>query len=255
MRDYDGSVIQMRMAYSAVAHFLVQWTDCRLASALGLLKIMIFKVDYFFLLPLQNRFLPCEFTCVLLRAATEYINFDQFRILRTQVYPDDGTTSMPAWEREANIREFYGRHLSNQSVTLFPPSLGSDSFLPVLPASPGWLAAGVLFPSLLQLPSGITELDDKKQRRLCVDRFRRRDAGFSQLDLERELECGICLEANAKIVLPDCTHSLCLSCFEHWYEIQSLLLVRLPAQDLFLPKALAYKLVFATGLDVVSQVI
>jgi hypothetical protein len=34
----------MRMAYSAVAHFLVQWTDCRLASALGLLKIMIFKV-------------------------------------------------------------------------------------------------------------------------------------------------------------------------------------------------------------------
>lgn len=180
MRDYDGSVIQMRMAYSAVAHFLVQWTDCRLASALGLLKIMIFKV-----------------------------------------YPDDGTTSMPAWEREANIREFYG----------------------------------VLFPSLLQLPSGITELDDKKQRRLCVDRFRRRDAGFSQLDLERELECGICLEANAKIVLPDCTHSLCLSCFEHWYEIQSLLLVRLPAQDLFLPKALVYKLVFATGLDVVSQVI
>lgn len=141
MRDYDGSVIQMRMAYSAVAHFLVQWTDCRLASALGLLKIMIFKV-----------------------------------------YPDDGTTSMPAWEREANIREFYG----------------------------------VLFPSLLQLPSGITELDDKKQRRLCVDRFRRRDASFSQLDLERELECGICLEANAKIVLPDCTHSLCLSCFEHW---------------------------------------
>lgn len=44
LRDYDGSVIQMRMAYSAVAHVLVQWTDCRLASALGLLKIMIYKV-------------------------------------------------------------------------------------------------------------------------------------------------------------------------------------------------------------------
>ena len=78
------------------------------------------------------------------------------------------------------------------------------------------LAAGVIFPSLLQLPSGITELDDKKQRRLCVDKFRGRDAGFSQMDLERELECGICLEVNAKIVLPDCTHSLCLMCFEHW---------------------------------------
>lgn len=44
LRDYDGSVIQMRMAYSAVAHFLVQWTDCKLAGALGLLKIMLYKV-------------------------------------------------------------------------------------------------------------------------------------------------------------------------------------------------------------------
>ena len=45
LRDYDGSVIQMRMAYSAVAHFLVQWTDCKLAGALGLLKIMLYKVS------------------------------------------------------------------------------------------------------------------------------------------------------------------------------------------------------------------
>ena len=141
LRDYDGSVIQMRMAYSAVAHVLVQWTDCRLASALGLLKIMIYKV-----------------------------------------YAEDGTTTLPSWEREASIREFYG----------------------------------VIFPSLLQLPSGITELDDRKQRKLCVDKFKRRDGDFSQLDLEREVECGICLEVNAKIVLPDCTHSLCLRCFEEW---------------------------------------
>jgi hypothetical protein len=45
LRDYDGAVIQMRMAYSAVAHFLVQWIDCKLAGALGLLKIMIYKVS------------------------------------------------------------------------------------------------------------------------------------------------------------------------------------------------------------------
>uniref|UniRef100_A0A452YBI9 Uncharacterized protein n=1 Tax=Aegilops tauschii subsp. strangulata TaxID=200361 RepID=A0A452YBI9_AEGTS len=70
MRDYDGSVIQMRMAYSAVAHVLVQWTDCRLASALGLLKIMIYKV-----------------------------------------YAEDGTTTLPSWEREASIREFYGCYI------------------------------------------------------------------------------------------------------------------------------------------------
>ncbi|CBI29310.3 unnamed protein product, partial [Vitis vinifera] len=35
------------MSYSLVAHlflFLVQWTDCHLAGALGLLRILIYKV-------------------------------------------------------------------------------------------------------------------------------------------------------------------------------------------------------------------
>ncbi|VAH03905.1 unnamed protein product [Triticum turgidum subsp. durum] len=131
----------MRMAYSAVAHVLVQWTDCRLASALGLLKIMIYKCTR----RMARR--PCQVG--------------------------------------------RGRPASENST-------------------------GVIFPSLLQLPSGITELDDRKQRKLCVDKFKRRDGDFSQLDLEREVECGICLEVNAKIVLPDCTHSLCLRCFEEW---------------------------------------
>ena len=37
----------MRLSYSPVAHlflFLVQWTDCSLAGALGLLRILIYKV-------------------------------------------------------------------------------------------------------------------------------------------------------------------------------------------------------------------
>ncbi|KAM3199821.1 hypothetical protein P3L10_032181 [Capsicum annuum] len=37
----------MRMSYSPAAHlflFLVQWTDCHLAGALELLRILIFKV-------------------------------------------------------------------------------------------------------------------------------------------------------------------------------------------------------------------
>ncbi|RLN38633.1 zinc finger CCCH domain-containing protein 69-like [Panicum miliaceum] len=140
LRDYDGSFIQMRMAYSAVAHFLVQWTDCKLAGALGLLKVMLYKVYA------------------------------------------DGSSALPDWEREASIREFYG----------------------------------VIFPSLLQLPSGITELDDRKQRRLCLKKFRSRDEELSEVDTERELECGICLEVNRKVVLPDCAHTLCMRCFEDW---------------------------------------
>ncbi|RRT81481.1 hypothetical protein BHE74_00010616 [Ensete ventricosum] len=46
--DYDGACLQMRMSYSPAAHlflFLVQWTDFSLAGALGLLRIMIYKVS------------------------------------------------------------------------------------------------------------------------------------------------------------------------------------------------------------------
>lgn len=46
-REYDGACLQMRLSYSPVAHFflfLVQWTDCHLAGALGFLRILIYKV-------------------------------------------------------------------------------------------------------------------------------------------------------------------------------------------------------------------
>lgn len=40
---------------------------------------------------------------------------------------------------------------------------------------------------------------------------------LSAIDLEREDECGICLEINSKVVLPNCTHALCFKCFLDWY--------------------------------------
>lgn len=46
-REGDGASFQMRLTYSPVAHFflcLVQWTNCHLAGALGLLRILIYKV-------------------------------------------------------------------------------------------------------------------------------------------------------------------------------------------------------------------
>lgn len=46
-REYDGACLQMRLSYSPAAHiflFLVQWTDCSLAGALGLLRILVYKV-------------------------------------------------------------------------------------------------------------------------------------------------------------------------------------------------------------------
>ncbi|KQJ97311.1 hypothetical protein BRADI_3g30040v3 [Brachypodium distachyon] len=147
-REYDGACLQMRLSYSPAAHiflFLVQWTDCSLAGALGLLRILIYKV---------------------------YV---------------DGTTTMSTHERKASIKEFYA----------------------------------VVFPSLLQLQRGITDMEDKKQKAVCMERYRRREddesSSLSDIDAEREEECGICMEMNSKVVLPNCTHAMCLRCYQDWY--------------------------------------
>ncbi|QCD84340.1 hypothetical protein DEO72_LG2g4692 [Vigna unguiculata] len=149
-REYDGACLQMRMSYSPAAHlflFLVQWTDCHLAGALGLLRILIYKV---------------------------YV---------------DGTTTMSTHERKASIREFYA----------------------------------VIYPSLLQLQKGITDTEDKKQKAVCMERYRRRDdedyRQSSDIDIEREDECGICMDMNTKIVLPNCNHAMCLKCYREWRTI------------------------------------
>lgn len=146
-REYDGACLQMRLSYSPAAHFflfLVQWTDCHLAGALGLLRILIYKVY------------------------------------------DNGKTTMSIHERKATLKEFYG----------------------------------VIFPSLLQLQRGINEVDERKQREVCAKKYKKNDemdkGKLSEIDLEREEECGICLEMNTKIVLPNCNHSMCMKCYRIW---------------------------------------
>ncbi|TXG46479.1 hypothetical protein EZV62_002960 [Acer yangbiense] len=147
-RETDGARLQMRLSYSPAAQFflfLVQWTDCHLAGALGLLRILI------------------------------YVTYA------------DGKTTMSVYERKASIREFYG----------------------------------VIFPSLLQLQRGITDLEDRKQKDLCLLRYKRKDESergkISEIDIEREEECGICMEMSAMVVLPNCSHSLCLKCYRDWH--------------------------------------
>nr|GMC88425.1 E3 ubiquitin-protein ligase AIRP2 isoform X1 [Ipomoea batatas] len=146
-RAYGGACLQMRLSYSPCAHifmFLVQWADCNLAGALGLLRILIYKAY------------------------------------------ENGKTSMYVHERKASIREFYG----------------------------------VIFPSLLTLQRGITDVEERKQREICENRYSKRDemnkGKFSEIELEREEECGICLELESKVVLPDCSHALCMKCYRDW---------------------------------------
>ncbi|KAH6763973.1 RING/U-box superfamily protein [Perilla frutescens var. hirtella] len=148
-REYDGACLQMRMSYSPAAHFflfLVQWTDCRLAGVLGLLRILIYKV---------------------------YV---------------DGTTTMSTYEKKASIREFYA----------------------------------VIYPSLLQLQRGITDSEDKEQKAVCMERYRRRDGErhehCSEVYIEGEEECGICMETKSKVLLPNCNHEMCLKCYREWHS-------------------------------------
>ncbi|GER55808.1 RING/U-box superfamily protein [Striga asiatica] len=148
-RECDGAWLQMRLSYSPCAHillFLFQWTECRLAGALGLICILIYKAY------------------------------------------GDGKMTMSVHERKASIKEFYG----------------------------------VIFPSLLQLHGGITDADERKQREICATKYKRKveitnkGKKLSETEIEREEECGICMEMNTKFVLPTCNHSLCMKCYKDW---------------------------------------
>ncbi|CAK9323350.1 unnamed protein product [Citrullus colocynthis] len=146
-KEYDGACLQMRLSYSPAAQFFlffVQWTDCHLAGALGLLRILIYKAY------------------------------------------EDGKTTMSIQERKASLKEFYG----------------------------------VIFPSLVQLQRGITDIEERKQREVYAAKFERKDrldkGKTSEIDLEREEECGICMELNSKVVLPSCNHSMCMKCYRSW---------------------------------------
>eukprot|EP00261_Vitis_vinifera_P028707 XP_010663045.1 PREDICTED: probable E3 ubiquitin-protein ligase makorin-2 isoform X1 [Vitis vinifera] len=78
----------------------------------------------------------------------------------------------------------------------------------------------VILPSLQHLHSYSSELDyaqEEDQRLQPVVRKRPEERKkLLNVDLEREDECGICLEPCTKMVLPNCCHMMCISCFRDW---------------------------------------
>lgn len=103
----------------------------------------------------------------------------------------DGTTTMSTHERKASLREFYG----------------------------------YILPSLQGLDGGITEREAVEQKTICIERYKKKcgdEAKYKlQVDLEREQECGICLEIVAKVVLPGCNHSMCIKCYRDWRSLST----------------------------------
>ncbi|KAF2292823.1 hypothetical protein P3X46_017615 [Hevea brasiliensis] len=106
-------------------------------------------------------------------------------ILVYKVYVD-GMPTLSSKERKATLREFYA----------------------------------IIYPSLRLLEGEFIELEDKPRRsggtevlsRHRVEEKRKQ----SENEFEGDYECGICMEDSAKMVLPNCGHSLCNSCFHDW---------------------------------------
>eukprot|EP00850_Spirogloea_muscicola_P021904 SM000267S09855 [mRNA] locus=s267:132513:134519:+ [translate_table: standard] len=137
-REHQGARLQMRLSYSPAAHmflFLVQWADCSLAGALGLLRVLIHYV---------------------------YL---------------DGTTTMPTQDRRASLHEFHA----------------------------------YIYPSLQQLQGGVSEIEARRQRAVCQERYTRRPREFklscevSELDRELETErsrsesCPFCRDSLKRV--------------------------------------------------------
>ncbi|KAI8567661.1 hypothetical protein RHMOL_Rhmol02G0139200 [Rhododendron molle] len=193
-REYDGASLQMRMSYSPAAHlflFLVQWTDCHLAGALGLLRILIYKVESSFRFMLMAPQL-----CVPMREKQAYEN------------------SMVGFRVMQLVRAAF----FNIGHLLIASFLMSK-----------FCGPAVIYPSLVQLQGGVTETEDKRQKAVCMERYRRRDEEehkqYSDIEIERREECGICMEMNSKIVLPNCNHIMCLKCYRDWFKLSYNLLV------------------------------
>ncbi|XP_024960874.1 E3 ubiquitin-protein ligase AIRP2-like [Cynara cardunculus var. scolymus] len=63
----------------------------------------------------------------------------------------------------------------------------------------------VIYPSLKQLEGYLIELreDDDNKKISCEE-------------VDRDDECGICMETCDKMALPNCGHSICIGCFRDW---------------------------------------
>ncbi|KAH7834774.1 hypothetical protein Vadar_019640 [Vaccinium darrowii] len=124
------------------------------------------------------QWMDCSCTCLLPR----YLNL--FHVLVYKVYTD-GKPKISRHGRKATIRDFY-----------------------------------VILPSLQRLQGDLVEWDDSNEENPgteVIGKARHESSkGFSNADLEREDECGICLEPCTKMVLPNCCHEMCINCYRDW---------------------------------------
>ncbi|KAJ4757122.1 RING/U-box superfamily protein [Rhynchospora pubera] len=113
--------------------------------------------------------------------------FSVFQILICKVYVE-GESSVSTFEKRASVREFYA----------------------------------IIYPYLQQLESSLSEKETVKEKgrsKEIVGRNRGDESKKIMLekDWERDDECGICMEICTKMVLPSCSHEMCIKCYRDWY--------------------------------------
>jgi hypothetical protein len=119
------------------------------------------------------------------------------------------------YEGRASLREFYGNNLSFMgyyAIYFGYVILWTFRLIASLPAA-------IIYPILQQLESSLIERDLKGKGR-CKDIVTRRrmedSRKYYSKDVEREDECGICMETCTKMVLPNCSHAMCIKCYRDW---------------------------------------
>jgi len=141
------------------------------------MKLVYNHLAPLFLFLLQ--WMDCSCTCLLPR----YLSF--FHILVYKVYTD-GRPNISTHGRKATIKDFYA----------------------------------VILPSLQRLHGSLEESKAAKEWNQGMESSGRNrlegDGKLVNVNLEREDECGICLEPCTKMVLPNCCHAMCIKCYRNW---------------------------------------
>ncbi|XP_050223353.1 E3 ubiquitin-protein ligase AIRP2-like isoform X1 [Mercurialis annua] len=125
------------------------------------------------------QWMDCSCSCLL----SSYLNL--FHIVVYQVC-SDGKPKISSCRRKATIRDFYA----------------------------------VILPSLQHLHGNSLELNMTQENGHYVEMVvKKRPEDWrkvSDMDINREDECGICLEPCTKMVVPSCCHAMCINCYRDW---------------------------------------
>ncbi|KAF7839848.1 helicase-like transcription factor [Senna tora] len=128
------------------------------------------------------QWMDCSCTCFLHR----YLSLFHVLIYKVQ---KEGRSTISAHGRKATIRDFYA----------------------------------VILPSLQRLHGSLEKLEISKEGFSRIEgpssgkKIVEGDARvLTNVDVDREDECGICLEPCTKMVLPNCCHAMCIKCYRKW---------------------------------------